>query len=172
MEKPRTVAILSFPRCQALDVTGPAAVFGAGNDKSGQLYYDVQILSAKGGPIKTNSAIAFVTKSIEEVPPESVDTLLIVGGDDSGLLDLAEDETVRRWTLECTRTARRYGSVCSGTFVLAHFGLFERQARGDALVGMHPSRREMAGTRKSIQTPCSSRMVRYGHRPASQPVSI
>lgn len=123
MEKTRTVAILTFPRCQALDVTGPAAVFGAGNDKYGQPYYDVQILSAKGGPVKSNSAVAFVTRSIEEVAPESVDTLLIVGGDDSGLLDLAADEAVRKWTVDCTLTARRYGSVCSGTFVLAHFGL-------------------------------------------------
>lgn len=123
MSKPLTVAILTFPRGQVLDVTGPAMVFEAGNDAFGKAHYKVHILSARGGTVQTNSAVALVTKAIKELPPTSIDTLLIAGGDASGLQELVADESVRRWTVAACRNARRYGSVCSGTFALAHFGL-------------------------------------------------
>jgi transcriptional regulator GlxA family with amidase domain len=123
MSKQITVAILAFPRCQVLDVTGPAMVFDAGNDALGKVHYKVHILSAQGGTVQTNCAVTLVTKSIEDVPPESIDTLLIAGGDESGLQGLVADERVRLWAVEASSNARRYGSVSSGTFVLADFGL-------------------------------------------------
>ena len=123
MSKPLTVAILTFPRCQVLDVTGPAMVFEAGNDALGKIHYDSHILSAEGGTVRTSSAVALVTKPIKEVPPASIDTLLIAGGDESGLQGLVADGAVRRWAVKTSRNARRYGSVCSGTFALAYFGL-------------------------------------------------
>jgi transcriptional regulator GlxA family with amidase domain len=123
MAKPLTVAMLTFPRCQVLDVTGPAMVFEAGNDALGKVHYEIHILSAQGGPIQTSSAVTLVTKPIKQVPPSSIDTLLIAGGDESGLQGLVTDASVRRWAVRASRSARRYGSVCSGTFALAHFGL-------------------------------------------------
>ena len=45
MPKPLNVVILSFPRCQVLDVTGPAMVFDAGNDALGKAHYKVHICS-------------------------------------------------------------------------------------------------------------------------------
>jgi transcriptional regulator GlxA family with amidase domain len=73
--------------------------------------------------VQTNSAVALVTRPIREVPPASIDTLLIAGGDESGLRELVADNSVRRWAVKASTNARRYGSVCSGTFALAHFGL-------------------------------------------------
>ncbi len=123
MTQPLTVAILIFPRCQVLDVTGPAMVFEAGNDAVQEPRYKVCILSAAGGTVQTSSAISLVTESIDEVPPAAVDTLLIAGGDEVGLNGLVADEAVRRWVIAASGRARRYGSVCSGTFALAQFGL-------------------------------------------------
>ena len=123
MAQPLNVAILTFPRCQVLDVTGPAMVFEAGNDASGQSPYEIHILSAKGGTIRTSSAVTLVTKPVKEVPPRTIDTLLIAGGDDCGLQALVADESARQWVIRASRSARRYGSICTGTFVLAHFGL-------------------------------------------------
>ena len=125
MPKPLTVAILVFPRCQVLDVTGPAMVFEARNDAGGEAHYRVRIVSAAGGTVQTSSAIAIVTEPIEAVPPASIDTLLIAGGDEIGLEGLIADAAVRRWAVEVSGRARRYGSVCSGTFVLAEFGLLQ-----------------------------------------------
>ena len=123
MPKPRAVAILAFPRCQVLDVTGPAMVFGASNDIWGKTHYSVHILSAKGGTVQTSSSIALVTQPLTELPPRAVDTLLIAGGDESGLQMLVADGSVRKWAVQASTKARRYGSVCTGTFALAHFGL-------------------------------------------------
>ena len=125
MSKPVSVAILTFERCQVLDVTGPAMVFEAGNDALGKIHYKIHILSAQGGAVQTSSAVTLVTQSIRDVPPSSIDTLLIAGGEDGGLRQLAADETVRQWAVSASRKARRFGSICSGTFVLADFGLLE-----------------------------------------------
>ena len=126
MSEPLDVAILTFPRCQVLDVTGPAMVFEAGNDALGQQHYQVHILSAAGGTVQTSSAVALVTRPVVELPPRSIDTLLIAGGDDCGLKELVADESVRRWAVAASKEARRYGSICTGTFALAHFGLLDK----------------------------------------------
>lgn len=123
MPKPLNVAILTFCGCQVLDVTGPAMVFEAGNIASGKVHYNVHVLSAKGGTIQTNSAVALVTKPLRKLPPRAIDTLLIAGGDASGLRTLVTNRSVRKWTIRGSARARRFGSVCTGTFALAHFGL-------------------------------------------------
>src|SRR4051812_25108976 len=120
MSRPLNVAILTFDRCQVLDVTGPAMVFDAGNDALGHAHYKVHILSATGGTIQTSSSVALVTQPMLDLAPRSIDTLLIAGGDDSGLQSLAADESVRKWAVQASKHARRYGSICTGTFALAH----------------------------------------------------
>lgn len=123
MSKPLTLAMLVFPGCQVLDVTGPASVFESSNDISGETHYTVHILSADGGAVPTNGAIGLMTKSIKELPPRSIDTLLIPGGDETGLQTLAADESVREWVVQVSTKARRYGSICTGTFALAYLDL-------------------------------------------------
>jgi len=98
-------------------------VFEAGNDALGKKHYEVHILSIDGGPLKTGSPITLMTESIDALSPESVDTLLISGGDDRGLQEMADDEAMRKWATRAARHARRFGSVCNGTLALAHFGL-------------------------------------------------
>ncbi|MES2189424.1 MAG: GlxA family transcriptional regulator [Pseudomonadota bacterium] len=125
MPKPVVVAILTFPGCQVLDVTGPAMVFGGGNDALGRTYYKCHILSAEGGLVRTSCAVTVDTESIDAVSPSSIDTLLIAGGDEHGLEKLAATDSVRQWVISASKKARRYGSICSGAFVLAHFGLLD-----------------------------------------------
>lgn len=125
MPEPLNVAILTFARCQVLDVTGPAMVFGAGNDALGKPHYNVRIVSASGGLVQTSSAIALMSEGIADVPPAAVDTLLVAGGDASGLDALVADESVRSWVREAGKSARRYGSICTGTFALGRFGLLD-----------------------------------------------
>ena len=98
-------------------------VFEAGNYFSEQARYNVHVLSAKGGTIQTSSAVALVTKPLNALPPRAIDTLLIAGGDRAGLQMLASDESALKWAVQTSRKARRYGSVCTGAFVLAHFAL-------------------------------------------------
>jgi len=121
--KPLNVAILAFDGCQVLDVAGPAMVFEAANNASGAARYKVHILSSKGGTVRTNSAVALVTKALETLAPRAIDTFLIAGGDRSGLQMLKADVSVRKWVIQTSTKARRYGSICTGAFALAHFAL-------------------------------------------------
>lgn len=125
MSKPLNIAILTFPECQALDVTGPAVVFDAGNFALGSTYYEVHILSAQGGAIQTNSSVTLMTRPIAALSSRSIDTLLIAGGSTDGLALLVADKHVQSWVMSASRNARRYGSVCTGTFALAHLGLLD-----------------------------------------------
>src|SRR6186997_2844307 len=68
--------ILAYDGCQLLDVSGPAAVFGAANEWAGKPVYDVQIVSADGGLVVSNCGVALQSKKIGGQP----DTLLVAGG--------------------------------------------------------------------------------------------
>ena len=52
----------------------------------------------------------------------AVDTLLVAGGPNIQTHDLTVDEA--RWIKTTTKKARRYGSICSGAFIMAQTGLF------------------------------------------------
>lgn len=74
----RSVAILAFDGAQSLDVSGPAEVLAGatqqlaatGGTKEG---YDVSIVSTRGGPVRTESAITLMTDSIAALPPRTGD---------------------------------------------------------------------------------------------------
>lgn len=125
MSKPRVVAILVFPGCQALDVTGPAMVFDSARHVCADASYDIHVVSAAGGVVQTNSPVALFTESIGNTPPRTLDTLLIAGGSLPSLQALADDVAVREWVVEASAKARRYGSICTGAFALAHFKLLD-----------------------------------------------
>ena len=125
MPNPLSIALLVFEGIQILDVTGPAAVFGAANDAVGMTYYKVHILSPDGGVVRSNSAIGVDSQSFENVDPDTIDTLLIAGGDDERVLAFAALANVRSWVTRASAGCRRYGSICSGAFVLAHLGLVD-----------------------------------------------
>jgi transcriptional regulator GlxA family with amidase domain len=120
MTKPHRVFILAYEGCQLLDVTGPAAVFGAANEASGWAVYDLQIVSPDGGAVASNAGVAIESRRIGGQP----DTLLVAGGS-LGLRTVMARQDVRRWLRKAAPRARRYGSVCTGAFVLAAAGLLD-----------------------------------------------
>jgi transcriptional regulator GlxA family with amidase domain len=54
-----------------------------------------------------------------------VDTLLVVGAHQQQLLRAAVDPSLRAWLLKLAAKAPRSGSVCSGAFLLAGFGMLD-----------------------------------------------
>src|SRR5260370_42499484 len=76
MSKPHRVFLLAYEGCQLLDVSGPAAVFGAANEASGRPVYDLQIVSPDGGTVASNAGVAIESRRIGGQP----DTLLVAGG--------------------------------------------------------------------------------------------
>src|SRR3979409_668696 len=120
MPKPHRVFILAYEGCQLLDVTGPAAVFGAANEASGQPVYDLRIVSPDGGAVASNAGVAIQSRRIGGQP----DTLLVAGGS-LGLRAGMARQDGRRWFRQGAPGARLYVSVCTGAFVLAAAGLLD-----------------------------------------------
>lgn len=118
--RPHRVAILAYEGCQLLDVTGPAAVFGAANSSRDGSVYEVAILSPDGGAVVSNCGVALYSRKIGGRP----DTLLVAGGS-HGLKAAMERDDVRRWLCKAAPKAHRFGSVCTGAFVLAAAGLLD-----------------------------------------------
>jgi len=120
MTRPHQISLLAYEGCQLLDVTGPAAVFGAANDGRDRPFYDVQIVSPDGGSVVTNCGVAIVSHPIGGRP----DTLLVAGGS-RGLKAALAREDVLAWLRKVAPKAKRFGSVCTGAFMLAAAGLLD-----------------------------------------------
>ena len=124
-----TVAFLAYPGFQILDVTGPAAVFHEANQLRGLAglppFYRIEVLSSVGGGVASSSGIELNTRAFSRMPPSGVDTLLVAGAPEDSLRKAIGDAALRRWVPRCAAKAARFGSVCSGTFVLASLGLLD-----------------------------------------------
>jgi transcriptional regulator GlxA family with amidase domain len=118
------IAILAFPRFQLLDVAGPADVFAEAARQLGQAQaYQVQMLSAGSGPLRSSCGLRMAVDATVATQRGAIDTLLVAGSPDRN--DMATDAPLQAWLRRRARTVRRYGSVCTGAFVLAAAGLLD-----------------------------------------------
>ena len=124
---PHTVALLVYPGFELLDTTGPASVLSGANralSRAGKSpFYAVETISAAGGLVASSSGVAVNSRALSRVSPVKVDTLLIAGGEEEAVRTAITDPALRRWVPRCAAAAGRFGSVCSGVFVLAALGL-------------------------------------------------
>lgn len=123
------VAFLVYPGFELLDVSGPAAVFTGANRALGQhgrpAVYAVAVVSAAGGTVESSSGIAVETRPVTEVRSGEVQTMLVAGAEREPLLAAVADPVVRAALPGLTAKAERFGSVCSGGFMLAALGLLD-----------------------------------------------
>jgi len=122
MPSRQSIALFAFDECQLLDVAGPASVFGMANSLSGQSQYDVRVVSPSGGRVTTSCRVRIDTVAPGSVAPRSIHTVLIAGGTTSSMLKGIDAPGTRKWLKQCVRSAARFGSVCSGAFILADLG--------------------------------------------------
>ena len=142
LPRPMRVAILAFPGCQNLDVIGPLEVFSEVNRRVGEEIYSVEVVSNSSAPLIGCSGIGIVQTRTIASPRPSVDTLLVAGGPQIQLHTISQDE--RAWILETSAQARRYGSICSGAFIMAQTGLLNGKrvtthwSKADRLAAAYP----------------------------------
>jgi transcriptional regulator GlxA family with amidase domain len=127
--KHHRVSILAYEGCQLLDVTGPAAVFGAVNEGrraegQGEPFYDLRIVSPDGGAVTASCGVTIQSRKIGGRAETLPDTLLVAGGS-RGLKAAMVREDLQRWLRLAAPRAKRFGSVCTGAFVLAAAGLLD-----------------------------------------------
>jgi transcriptional regulator GlxA family with amidase domain len=82
--------------------------------------YRVRLVTEKGSPTQSASGVTFVP---DEGVPEATqpsDTLVVLGPYG---VPARPSETLVNWLREQAQHSRRYGSTCTGAFLLAHAGL-------------------------------------------------
>ncbi|KQS03709.1 AraC family transcriptional regulator [Sphingomonas sp. Leaf357] len=82
--------------------------------------YRVRLITEHNTPAKSASGVSFVPDGGIEQATDPSDTLIVVGP--YGIPG-PPTERVTDWLRDQARRARRYGSTCTGAFLLAHAGL-------------------------------------------------
>lgn len=119
----RSVAVLALPGVQLLDVAGPLDVFAEANIQAGRAAYDLALVGTAPGPIETSSGRRLLADLVVAGHAPAFDTLLVAGAPHMHLHEA--DPALCDWLAAAAARARRYGSVCSGAFLLGQAGLLD-----------------------------------------------
>ena len=110
-----------FNDFQLLDLSGPLAAFQAVEFTGHPLAYRQKVCSFIGGMISCTAG--FSVESHKLNAEDNFDLLLVVGG--KGARSIFRDSDEGRALKAACLSSKRYGSICTGAFVLAELGLLE-----------------------------------------------
>ncbi|HEY4163066.1 MAG TPA: DJ-1/PfpI family protein [Dongiaceae bacterium] len=144
MKNTRTIAIVSMPGVQLLDVSGPLDVFAEANAQASNPAYRLMIVASRRGPISSSSGARLMPDFVigDSAEPR-IDTLLVAGCPNAEVI--RPDPRIVDWLQRVAPTTRRYGSVCAGAFLLAATGLLDGRrvtthwAVAERLAQVHPA---------------------------------
>ncbi|MBM7128807.1 GlxA family transcriptional regulator [Dyella mobilis] len=119
MPATKIVAFVLFDDALALNIAGPAEVFGSANRLSGEStpLYELVYLSTAGGLVRTSSGVSIHTQPIASVCAHELDTVIVVGG--VTVTEAMRDQMLIGWIARTAAVVRRTCSVCTGAFLLA-----------------------------------------------------
>jgi transcriptional regulator GlxA family with amidase domain len=124
MAASRTIALFAMPGVQLLDLAGPLDVFAEADVQARQAAYRLLVVGETREAIVTSSGVRLMPdRALDEMADEPVDTLLIAGA--PGATAATGETPVAAWLRTRVAGVRRYGSVCTGAFVLAAAGLLD-----------------------------------------------
>jgi transcriptional regulator GlxA family with amidase domain len=120
----RTVALVLFPGVQSLDVSGPMDVFAEANDYvgAGQGYRLLTIGTAPY-PIRASNGQPLGADLQLEQADTSYDIVLVAGGPQ--LAQAQDHPQLSAWLRAVADSVPRYGSICTGAFLLGRAGLLD-----------------------------------------------
>lgn len=119
----KTIAILALPGVQLLDVSGPLDVFAQANLEAATAYYQLEVVACERGPLTSSSGVRLLPDRFASGAATRVDTLLVAGAPHAP--DYVPAPSTLEWLRATAARARRYGSVCTGAFILAAAGLLK-----------------------------------------------
>ncbi|AXB41254.1 AraC family transcriptional regulator [Amycolatopsis albispora] len=125
MRSRRRVVLVAYEDAQILDAACPAGALEIANSHGADPLYTVELVTARSNTIRTSSGLQLGgARRIAEVTGR-IDTLLVIGG--AGAETAAHDEALLGQLRRLAGRSRRYGSVCTGAFVLAAAGLLDHR---------------------------------------------
>lgn len=120
----KTVAFALFPGVQLLDVAGPMDVFAEANRfVAPEDGYRITMVGGEGRPVRASNGACLMPDLAFADAGENWDLVLVPGG--PALPDQAPAAPMLDWLTRATPRADRYGSICTGAFVLGHAGLLD-----------------------------------------------
>ena len=120
-ERAMLITIFAPDNVHLLEVAGVQdALFEANRKAQSGQPYRVRLVTEHGTPMESASGFVFVPDAGVEQAMQPSDTLIVVGP--YGVPGPPSDR-VARWLWEQAGQSRRYGSTCTGAFILADAGL-------------------------------------------------
>lgn len=120
---PKTVALFALPEVQLLDIAGPMDVFSEANRQIGQEIYKPILIAATAEPLKTSCGIKLLPDYCISGDFDMIDTFLIAGS--PFMADVQVNKTLIEQLGKLCQNSKRYGSICTGTFLLAQTHLLD-----------------------------------------------
>jgi transcriptional regulator GlxA family with amidase domain len=111
------IGFVVFPGANILS-TAPISVFEVANFSAGKPFYELQILSENGGPVRTSWGITVETQAFGE---PDFDTLLIGAGTE---IEVGSPKLLK-FIEKGAAVSRRVAAPCTGAFMLAQAGILD-----------------------------------------------
>ncbi len=119
----KTVAMALFPDFLLLDMAGPLEVFSIANRYLPAAdHYRILTIGTEPGPLRASNGVTVQTDLLLEQAQDAYDVLLVPGG--PGAYNECHPALLP-WLKAMAPRARRFGSICTGAFVLGHAGLLD-----------------------------------------------
>jgi len=119
----KTVAMVLFPDFLLLDMAGPMEVFSIANRYLPQAErYELSTIGTEHGALRASNGVSVQADRHIDQAPEAYDLLLVPGG--PGAYN-EKHPPLLAWLHGAVSRAGRYGSICTGAFVLGHAGLLD-----------------------------------------------
>jgi len=126
----KTVVFLAAPKTQILDVAGPFQVFVRASElfvnryPKGPVPYKVVLASVDNAhSVQTTCGLVLSGGLDYRAIRGRIDTLLIAGG--KGFEVAPSDQHLLGWLRSIAKSSRRFGSICTGAFLLGSAGLLD-----------------------------------------------
>lgn len=127
MLKPRRIVFLLYPGFELLDLAGPSSVFKTANQLSQQVLYEICHISSVSAALQSDCGLSLQARSCYEFAYHKHDTVLVMGAPEPHLRIAMRDQDLRQHLQALVPHVERYGSVCSGSFLLARAGLLAQK---------------------------------------------
>ncbi len=124
----RTILLLGFEGCAALDLSGPHEVFALTSHltpNGSPPPYRLVLLADRVGPFRAANNFGLIADASWRNFRGTADTLLVAGGPD--MTPVTGNRELLAWLRTMTRRTRRIGSICTGAFALAEAGLLDNR---------------------------------------------
>ena len=122
---PRNVVLFAPSDVHALEIACVMDVFNEANTQAGSAaLYTMKLVAERRDIIRCASGLRLIPDLSIDDPAPDADTLVVAG---SYGLPSTPSEAVVHWLRQHSSSARRHGSVCTGTFLLGAAGLIDQR---------------------------------------------